>query len=89
MTAATLRIRFRTYCYGCRSGRPAGDYWHRAYATNGTGHRWTWEYWLHCGGRRLLQRQGFATFDRAWESARRSYIKLASTACLAPSAVNR
>lgn len=73
--STTLRVRFRTYCYGCRRGRR----WDRCVWS---AHRWDWEYWLHCGGRRLLQRQGFSTFDRAWQSARRSYMKLASTACL-------
>lgn len=71
-----LRVRFRTYCQGCRYGRRwnGGCHW--------TKHRYDWEYWIHCDGRRLIQRQGFHGFDRAWDSARRSYIKLASTACI-------
>lgn len=78
----TMRVRFRTYCYGCRRfGGIGADRWHQAFG--GGHHRWDWEYWIHCGGVRLVQRQSFATFDRAWESARRSYIKLADTACLA------
>ena len=70
-----LRVRFRTYCYGCR--RPWGlgvCMWSR--------HRWTWEYWIHCDGLRLVQRQGFATFDRAYLSAAKSYAKLAAAACV-------
>lgn len=73
-----MRIRFRTYCYGCRRHLGAG--WHRTFAAGR--HRRDWEYWIHCDGRRLIQRQGFATFDRAWRSAQRAYIKLADTACI-------
>lgn len=75
-----MRVRFRTYCYGCRRGWRIGDRWHRTYAAGR--HRWEWAYTIACDGRALLYRQGFATFDRAWQSARRSYIKLANLACI-------
>jgi len=75
-----LRVKIRSYCYGCR--RELGERWHRAYATNANGHRIWWDFYIHCDGRRLVQRQGFATFDRALSAAARAYAKLADSACI-------
>lgn len=70
-----MRVVFRTYCYGCRRGqRWNGCVWPE--------HRYEWEYWIHCGGRRLVQRGQFRSYDRAWESAQRSWFKLAAVECI-------
>lgn len=82
---AFMRVRIRSYCYGCRRG--LGASWHRAYGNHPTGHRINWQFYIHCDGRRLITRQGFATFDRALASAQRAYIKLADTACIRAEAV--
>ncbi|GIH26040.1 hypothetical protein Aph01nite_43500 [Acrocarpospora phusangensis] len=71
---AGVKVRFRTYCYPCRRMAPR----HRR------PHRWEWEYWISCEGVRLVQRQGFGSFDRAWMSAERSWFKLAALSCVAP-----
>jgi len=71
-----VRVRFRSYCYGCRRGAR----WDGRCLRDR--HRWDWEYWISCDGRRLVQRGPFATFDRAWESAQRSWFKLAATSCI-------
>lgn len=76
-----MRVHFRTYCYGCRQGRR----WNTIYREGGQGRtciwrqdRYEWDYFIEEGGRRLVQRSGFASFDRAWQSAERSWFKLQS-----------
>jgi len=73
-----MKVTFRTYCYGCRLGTRWRGYpsciWRQ--------HRWTWEYWISCDGRRLVQRMHFATLDRAWRSAERSWFKLTAVSCI-------
>lgn len=71
-----MRVRFRTYCYGCRRGMA----W-RGRCLWRT-HRWDWEYIVSCDGRRLMQRGGFRTWERARKSAERSWVKLAMLSCL-------
>jgi hypothetical protein len=66
-----LHVYFRTYCYGCRRGAR----WHGRCLW--PRHRWDWEYYIMADGRRLVQRQSFASWDRAWRSAQRSWAKLA------------
>lgn len=68
-----MRIHFRTYCYGCRTGARwhAPCVWQR--------HRWSWEYYIEHDGVRLRQRGPFETFPRAWASAQRSWALLATT----------
>jgi hypothetical protein len=71
-----MKVHFRTYCYGCRRGRNWNGkcLWRE--------HRYDWEYYIECSGRRLVQRQSFKTFDRAWRSAERSWFKLLTTECI-------
>jgi len=68
-----MKVHFRTYCYGCRRGK-SRCLW-RA-------HRYDWEYFIECDGRRLIQRGAFKTFERARRSAERSWFKLLSTECI-------
>lgn len=78
-----MRVHLRSYCYGCRRGYVLGDRWHRTYAFrrggSRVGHACEWEYWIAHDGVRLYYRQGFATWDRAVESAGHAYVRLVST----------
>ena len=81
---AERRIRFRSYCQGCRYGTrwgtPIGQRrsspprrdlcaWRR--------HRFDWEYIVEQNGCRIATRGGFATRERAEASAQRTWAKLA------------
>lgn len=71
-----MKVRIRSYCYGCRRGARWGEgcAWRR--------HRFDWEWLIECDGRRLAQRPGFRTWDRARRSAQRAYAKLAAVSCI-------
>lgn len=71
-----MKVTFRTYCYGCRRGAR----WHGRCLWRA--HRWYWDYFISCEGRRIIQRGGFASFDRAWRSAERTWFKLTAVSCI-------
>jgi hypothetical protein len=74
-----MRVRFRTYCQGCRYGRRWQSIGGRCLWP---AHRWDWEWIILCDGHRLQQRQGFHTFERARASAERAWHKLAAVSCI-------
>lgn len=74
-----MKLHLRMYCYGCR----IGSRWGQGVCLYRRGqHRWLWDYYIECDGRRLVQRSGFANATRARRSAQRAYEKLAETSCI-------
>lgn len=70
-----MKVRIRSYCYGCRRGANWGRCIWRS-------HRFDWEWLIECDGRRLAQRGSFRTWGRARASATRAYARLAAVSCI-------
>jgi hypothetical protein len=87
-----VRVRFRTYCQGCRYGTRAAMPLGQRRNVDGPAecrefcvwraHRYEWEYIISAGDLRLRQRKGFTTREAAMESAAWSWSMLAEVFAL-------